>query len=40
MFGKKTIHYNDFVFNKPADKKIYNRVEKIIKERSREKVEA
>ena len=32
MFGKKTIHYDDFIFNKPADEKIYKRVEKIIKE--------
>ncbi len=32
IFGKKVIHYDDFVFNKPADDKIYSRVEKIIKE--------
>ena len=32
MFGKKTVSYNNFVFNKPADDKIYSRVEKIIKE--------
>jgi hypothetical protein len=32
MFGKKSIDYNNFVFNKEADKEIYNRVEKIIKE--------
>ncbi len=32
MFGKKEIHYNNFVFNQPADDKIYDRVEKIIQE--------
>ncbi|MGB0886822.1 MAG: DUF5686 family protein [Vicingaceae bacterium] len=32
MFGKKTINYDNFVFNKPADDDIYNRVEKVIKQ--------
>jgi len=32
MFGKKTIHYNNFIFNQPAEDEIYNRVEKIIKD--------
>ncbi len=32
MFGKKTVNYDNFVFNKEGDKEIYNRVEKIIKE--------
>jgi hypothetical protein len=32
MFGKKVIHYDNFIFNKPAPEKIYARVEKIIKE--------
>ncbi|MDF1672901.1 MAG: DUF5686 family protein [Vicingaceae bacterium] len=32
MFGKKSINYDNFIFNKPADDDIYNRVEKIIKE--------
>ena len=32
MFGKKTVNYDNFIFNKPADDEIYNRVEKIIKE--------
>jgi Family of unknown function (DUF5686)/CarboxypepD_reg-like domain len=32
LFGKKTIHYNNFVFNKEREKDIYNRVEKIVKE--------
>ncbi|MFB0925286.1 MAG: DUF5686 family protein, partial [Vicingaceae bacterium] len=32
MFGKKVVHYDNFVFNQPAPDKIYSRVEKIIKE--------
>lgn len=32
MFGKKTINYNDFVFDKERGSDIYNKVEKIIKE--------
>jgi len=32
MFGKKTVNYSNFVFNKDRGKDIYNRVEKIIKE--------
>lgn len=32
FFGRKNIDYSNFVFNQPADKEIYNRVEKIIKE--------
>jgi len=32
MFGKKVIHYDNFVFNQPADDEIYNRFEKIIKD--------
>jgi hypothetical protein len=31
LFGKKTINYSNFVFNKERDKEIYNRVEKVIK---------
>jgi len=31
FFGKKSVSYNNFVFNKEADNGIYNRVEKIIK---------
>jgi hypothetical protein len=32
MFGKKVVHYDNFIFNQPAPDKIYNRIEKIIKE--------
>ncbi len=32
MFGKKTVNYNNFVFNKEASDEIYSRVEKIIQE--------
>jgi len=32
MFGKKSINYEDFVFNEKRGDDIYNRVEKIIKE--------
>lgn len=32
MFGKKSVSYNNFVFNKEANEDIYSRVEKIIKE--------
>lgn len=32
FFGRKNIDYSNFIFNQPADKEIYNRVEKIIKE--------
>ncbi len=32
MFGRKTLNFNNYVFNQPADKEIYNKVEKIIKE--------
>lgn len=32
MFGKKSINYNNFVFDKPADDEIYNRLEKVIKQ--------
>ena len=32
MFGKKTTHYDNYIFNKEADSEIYGRVEKIIKE--------
>jgi hypothetical protein len=31
MFGKKSVSYNNFVFNKEANEDIYSRVEKIIK---------
>ncbi|MCB0401804.1 MAG: carboxypeptidase-like regulatory domain-containing protein [Flavobacteriales bacterium] len=32
MFGKRTVNFNNHVFNKPASEEIYNKVEKIIKE--------
>ncbi len=32
MFGKKSINYDNFIFNKPAADDIYNRVEKVIKD--------
>lgn len=31
MFGKKSVNYTNFVFNKEASDEIYNKVEKIIK---------